>query len=341
MSCVLEFSQQGALQALSRTCRWWAKEALLLAPAASRTLAQLTTWPSCLLQERSSALDAAAAERLLEVRRQGIIERIRMGFEDPEVVGTAKKKSWRKAEEDEDDVPLDGSRWFDQAAFRDRRLGESAVSSALNQAGGGDLSQLRLCSSSVCDHGLQRALEVHWDFLTHLCIGSGIGGKVSGAALAPLAARPRPRLQRLILVDVHEVRLDAIARACRNLRSVALRGGLLAPSSSVEALAGLTDLESLRLVLEPRVEQEAFVKVFSRCTRLSVIDIHGATELSDSLLGCLMLHVPGLQSFRGRHSGGVHMGASRALSLGMKNAFSRHFAKAQIWIDDISEESFL
>jgi len=158
---------------------------------------------------------------------------------------------------------------------------------------------------------------------------------VTGTVLAPLFRCQSPALRRLVLLDVPRVPLASIARGCR-LRTLMLRGSLA--SESVEALSHCSELRVLKLALEPKAPQDAFIRVFTSCRELRVVDIYGATDVSDALLGCAMLNLRSLEEFVASHSGG---GFSGALSEPMADAFRLHFADARVFIDNLVKNSLL
>ena len=96
----------------------------------------------------------------------------------------------------------------------------------------------------------------------------------------------------------------------------------------------------LRLCLAPRVVPGPFVRVFTRCTSLRVIDVYHATDISDQLLGCIMLHVEQLEEFYASHRGG-QLGCAHILSERMTRAFTEHYSSATISIDNFVEDAVL
>jgi len=184
------------------------------------------------------------------------------------------------------------------------------------------------------------ALELHWASLTDLCIRNCdlAGAKVTGAALAPVLRCARPRLRGLVLVDVPDLRLAAMVGAC-DFKTLMIRGTLSV--SCVEALSKCRSLETLKLSLKYKLVQDPFIRVFTECRQLRAVDIYGATDVSDQLLGCLMLHVPCLEDFCGSHAGN-HLSCSNVLSTRMTEAFTAHFAGARrIFIDNLVRDSLL
>mmetsp|Transcript_60704 Transcript_60704/g.132839 ORF Transcript_60704/g.132839 Transcript_60704/m.132839 type:complete len:152 (-) Transcript_60704:119-574(-) len=135
-----------------------------------------------------------------------------------------------------------------------------------------------------------------------------------------------PSLQRLAIIDVPRVPLADLAKAC-NLRCLMFRG--TAEETGIEALSHCENLEILRLTLLPRLTQDCFMRVFKQCRKLRVVDIFSATDVSDQILGCIMLNIPNLQVFRGSHAGGSFQ---QGLSDLVLQAFRRHFRKAKVFV---------
>merc|ERR1712003_567902 len=94
----------------------------------------------------------------------------------------------------------------------------------------------------------------------------------------------------LVLVDI--LNLDAvlpsIMRGC-SLKTLMIRSSGLS-AQSIEAVGRCEGLEILKLSLEEKAVQDPFIRVFTACQLLRVVDIHGATDVSDQILGCLMLN---------------------------------------------------
>lgn len=232
----------------------------------------------------------------------------------------------------------DSSEWMRSAAFRDRNLTDDEFLFALSRAAPGDFQRLLVCSSRLTDKAVKSALAPHWPALVDLCIsncGRFCGKRITGESLAPLLQSPSRALQCLVAIDVPHVPLTSIA-ACCNLHTLLLCGGLAEPC--VESLSGCHNLEVLKLTLAPKVVQDPFIRVFKHCHKLRVIDIHGATDVSDQMLACLMLNNACLEDLRGSYAGG---GFSRALNERVLHAFQAHFAGAAIFIDNLVKESVL
>eukprot|EP00933_Yihiella_yeosuensis_P006381 TRINITY_DN111077_c0_g1_i1.p1 TRINITY_DN111077_c0_g1~~TRINITY_DN111077_c0_g1_i1.p1 ORF type:complete len:382 (-),score=39.69 TRINITY_DN111077_c0_g1_i1:9-1082(-) len=339
-SYLLAMTSQGTLRALSQASKRWYSDTFALAPSASRTLATLTRWPQEIddtsSNESRSVIDSDALQLELAAKRASLVERLRMSCQDekfgPSVPAPTVSAGGR--------VSSSSSTWFDQPAFRDRRNSDFEIQGALQRGTPGDVERLLICSSSVTDEGLSKALELHWDGLVRLCIGSGGHGKITGAALYGLRKQKLPKLRYLNLIDIVDLPISEIARKCPNLRSFSFRGRLQ-DTSGVEALAECPNLETLRLSLEPRIPHLHFVRVFRSCTSLNIIDIHGATDISDQLLGGLMLNTSDLKEFSASHSGGF-TSSSGALTPHMVAAFKAHFSQARrIFIENMIIDSLL
>lgn len=348
---VIRFTPQATLQALSRTCRFWHRSALSLAPSASRCLALMSgEWPEDAGFARAPDGGAAAMEggpvaqgdAAVELRRARLLESMRMSCQDPHVTNAQSVGS-----------------------FVTEAAGEDLLD-ALCRAAPGDLRRIFVCGSQLSDRGVARALAPHWRFLQDFgmkncrpardrgCLRCGL----TGASLSQLCeqslvtpVRPLDRkqrfsssaqavrqtlpLRRLALVDLPCAPLQALARSC-DLRSLMLRGSVTV--AGIEALSLCSNLEVLRLTLEPRAVQDCFMRVFSSCHKLRVIDIYFATDVSDQLLGCIMLNVRGLEDFRGSHAGGSF---SQGLSQTLVEAFEEHFRKARIFIHNRVQDAVL
>mmetsp|Transcript_80836 Transcript_80836/g.187674 ORF Transcript_80836/g.187674 Transcript_80836/m.187674 type:complete len:276 (+) Transcript_80836:115-942(+) len=231
--------------------------------------------------------------------------------------------------------------WFQHRAFRDRGTTDEELDFALGRALPGDFHTLILCSSRLTDAGVLRALKPHWVDLVDLCIGSDSrtpsSSRITGAALKPLAVAARS-LRSLALINVPDAPIASLAGRC-DLKSLFVRGQLSV--SCVEQLSSFQELEVLKLSLEPRVSNDPFIRVFTTCTRLRIVDIYTATEVSDQLLSCLILHTPRLDEFYGLHTG-CHMSAVGGLSPRILGAFKAHFAKSKrIFVDNLWTDSLL
>lgn len=374
---VIRFTPQATLQALSRTCRFWHRSALSLAPSASRCLALMSgEWPEDAGFARAPDGGAAAMEggpvaqgdAAVELRRARLLESMRMSCQDPHVTNAQSVGSFvtEAAGEDCSAAESGADDWVLHRSFRDRCLTDEDLLDALCRAAPGDLRRIFVCGSQLSDRGVARALAPHWRFLQDFgmkncrpardrgCLRCGL----TGASLSQLCeqslvtpVRPLDRkqrfsssaqavrqtlpLRRLALVDLPCAPLQALARSC-DLRSLMLRGSV--DVAGIEALSLCSNLEVLRLTLEPRAVQDCFMRVFSSCHKLRVIDIYFATDVSDQLLGCIMLNVRGLEDFRGSHAGGSF---SQGLSQTLVEAFEEHFRKARIFIHNRVQDAVL
>merc|ERR1712032_936182 len=140
----------------------------------------------------------------------------------------------------------------------------------------------------------------------------------------------------LTLLDVQSAPLAAIASACGgSLESLQIRGCL--STSSIEAVSKCLRLKTLKLSLEPKVVADPFIRVFTACRQLRVVDIYSATDVSDQTLACIMLHLPDLEDFCGSYST-----CSRGLTDILILAFKSHFSRARrIVVDDLVTDSLL
>jgi len=116
--------------------------------------------------------------------------------------------------------------------------------------------------------------------------------------------------------------------------------GTLSPSC-VEAVARCRNLNALKLSLDPRIGWAPFIRVFTECRRLSIVDIYTATDVSDQLLGCIMLNLSSLEEFNSSRLGG-NIDSSHTLSNCFIEAFKAHFSKSRkIVIDNLVADSIL
>jgi len=84
-----------------------------------------------------------------------------------------------------------------------------------------------------------------------------------------------------------------------------------------------------------------FVRVFTECRLLRVVDIYSATDVSDQILGCVMLNLSRLEEFSSSRFGS-HVDSSHVLSARLVEAFRAHFSRARkIVIDNIVSASVL
>jgi len=172
---------------------------------------------------------------------------------------------------------------------------------------------------------------------------SSASGGLTGSAMEPLtklaaSGRCRPLLRRLVLVGVPGVPLPALTIGC-DLRMLMLHGPL--SGSCVESIARCRALEIMKLSLEPRVGWAPFVRVFTECRLLRVVDIYSATDVSDQILGCVMLNLSRLEEFSSSRFGS-HVDSSHVLSARLVEAFRAHFSRARkIVIDNIVSASVL
>lgn len=352
-SHLFSMMSQGTLQTLSRTCRRWSSDTFVLAPHASRALAQLTTWPAFLSGECCTEEQQRRRQEKVRLR---LLERIRLACQDSDAESgmlASMSASYVQVGSDgeqggEARAPVGGPGdchdWFQRKAFRDTHTTDRELALALDRAVPGDVPRLILCTSRCTDAGLAAALAPHWHTLTDLCVSScGVReGGVTGSSLAPLACEgstaPRATpLRSLTLIGLPRAPVARIVEAC-NLRAISIQGVL--PECSIESFSRCHDLEVLRLSLSPRVGPGAFVRVFTRCSTLRLIDVYHATDISDQLLGCVMLHVRQLEEFHASHRGG-RLGSSHILSARMTRAFREHYAGARISIDNLVGESVL
>lgn len=340
---LLGLTPQGTLRALSQTCRQWSSDTLALAPRASRTLTLVASWPAALRAAAGLEGEGRSREEELRARRDRLLESIRMGCQDPQLAGGPRPEApegerdapGRAVEPASECVELD---WFRHGSLRDRELDDEQLHLALRQAAPGDISRICICSSRLSDDSaVAQKLGVHASALTHICLRNCGEGGLSGRALAGVVLRrARPALRALALVDVPRVPLEALASRCA-LRSLLLRGTLSA--SGVEALSRCPSLEVLRLPLREKVPEAPFIRVFSCCRSLRVVDIHGATDVSDQILACIMLHNTCLEDFAASHAAS---GFAQCLSAPMAQAFRAHFSAARrIRIDDLTRDSEL
>lgn len=332
----LSMVSQGTLRALSITCRRWRADAYRLAPDACRLLAQLTQKRRRKREEEPEESDDNAS-----VKRRRLLERLRMSCQDQDrPQGVNPEQTGPPIEEPPGEMGPAGSRpWFRRRRFADTRTTDAELCAALERGAPGDVQRFAVCSSSVTGAGLSRALVGHWAALTEICLGNcgwarGSLPPVTGMTLRPLLRTPGPStLRSLTLLDVPGVPLGELCVACP-LERLQFRGRLT--TSDVESLSKCSILRTLRLALEPRLVPDAFVSVFTRCRALEVVDVHGATDVSDQLLACLMLHAKELDEFYGQHS------CSLALSPQLVDGFRSHFHSARcIIIDHVATESVL
>mmetsp|Transcript_131452 Transcript_131452/g.262303 ORF Transcript_131452/g.262303 Transcript_131452/m.262303 type:complete len:105 (-) Transcript_131452:27-341(-) len=100
-------------------------------------------------------------------------------------------------------------------------------------------------------------------------------------------------------------------------------------------------LETLKLTLRPKLPPGNFIRTFTACQHLQVLDIYGATDVSDQILGCVMLNMPRLEDFSCSHTGS-HLGSFNALSRQLVEAFKAHYPRARrIVIEDAVNDSLL
>eukprot|EP00927_Polykrikos_kofoidii_P008588 TRINITY_DN13577_c0_g1_i1.p1 TRINITY_DN13577_c0_g1~~TRINITY_DN13577_c0_g1_i1.p1 ORF type:complete len:512 (+),score=58.64 TRINITY_DN13577_c0_g1_i1:191-1726(+) len=165
---------------------------------------------------------------------------------------------------------------------------------------------------------------------------------LTGAVLAPLVQCGRqgvkPALRQLVLIGVQSVPLRGIIDAC-DLRTLMLHGSL--STTCVESISRCRNLRTLKLSIEPRTSWAPFIRVFTECRQLRDVDIYSATNVSDQILGCVMLHLGLLETFSSSCVGSL-MDATHVLSTRFIDAFRAHFSSARkIVIDNIVTNSVL
>lgn len=339
---------QGVLKAFSWTCRRWRSDAFFLAPDACRTLVRLTNWP----EERRRSEASSGVDRKAQYREQAkawreqLLESIRMGSQDPQPADSASSASQcldLATSSSARAVPLWGfgggpfcgpQEWYRQACFCDKHVSDDGFCSALERGVPGDVRRLFVPSSCLTNAGVIRALRPHCFALSDLCLSNcSPAGQVTGEAFRSLGQHSFSALRRLILIDVPDVPLGVLA-AAGALETLMIKGRI--STTSIEALSRCRGLRTLKLTLEPKVVHDPFIRVFTECVELRTIDIYRATDVTDQILGCLMLHAQYLEEFSG-----LHMSNSYALSSALVEAFRAHFKNARIVLDNAATESFL
>jgi len=351
-SHLLAFVPQGALLALSRCCRLWSREARALAPDASRALAGLMCWPPEL--EDCGAGQERHMQEQMKLRRRRVLESILMGCQDIDHHRPSPTHAYdgEGAEHEVGSLELadrhcdaasshsssEPWQWFCHAAFRDTHMTDIDLWSALGQAAMGDVDKLVLCSSQITDSGLLAACKPHWPALCKLCVSNcGVSGHITKTALAPLAGCSR--LETLILIDLADPPLPVICTGAGQLRTLMICGRVSV--ASVEAISMCSRLETLKLTLRPKLPPGNFIRTFSACQQLQVLDIYGATDVSDQILGCVMLNMPRLEYFSCSHTGS-HLSCSNALSGQLVEAFKAHYPGARrMVIENVVNDSLL
>lgn len=73
---------------------------------------------------------------------------------------------------------------------------------------------------------------------------------------------------------------------------------------------------------------------------MKIVDIFSATDVSDQILGCLMLHAPQLEEFFASYAGGY--GVSHILTGHMVAAFKAYYPAArEIYICNLVKDSLI
>mmetsp|Transcript_56322 Transcript_56322/g.132003 ORF Transcript_56322/g.132003 Transcript_56322/m.132003 type:complete len:393 (+) Transcript_56322:76-1254(+) len=173
------------------------------------------------------------------------------------------------------------------------------LDTALARVPPGALRRLVARSSHLTDEGVQRALRKHGAELSELKLSSRGSDLLSGASLTPL--RRRGAAQSLRSLELDEIKwpgLRGLARCCQ-LERLSLSGHLCA--RSVHAVGAFTNLRVLKVAHSDRTKlpQAPFLYIFHKCTQLHTVDIRGATQVTDTLLHCLMSRNQSLKDFRG------------------------------------------
>merc|ERR1712194_436799 len=208
------------------------------------------------------------------------------------------------------------------------------VQQAVRRLPHGTLRRFSACNQGITDCSIKWVLQAHCVSLVELHLDSFKSGLLTGRSLLPLANAGNLRV--LHLTHILRLTLSDIISRFSSLEDLHITQSVIS-SRSVEAISRCAKLQVLKLSFERRcfpgrnlVPVAPFVRVFSSCKSLRIIDIHSATEVTNQLLACIMAHVDKIEVFRGsREFNGV-------LDIGMVDAFKMRYPGAtEIVIEDV------
>eukprot|EP00927_Polykrikos_kofoidii_P030239 TRINITY_DN26047_c0_g1_i1.p1 TRINITY_DN26047_c0_g1~~TRINITY_DN26047_c0_g1_i1.p1 ORF type:complete len:370 (+),score=50.33 TRINITY_DN26047_c0_g1_i1:54-1163(+) len=330
---ISSFASQGSLQVLSMTSRSWLDRAYRVA-AASWAVLDMSLWPFAVTEMRQ--------ERRIAKNRKKEDEHQHRGHQQAAAANDPCDPAIGEEIDFEAIIGFsaDENFWFLRSDLVDARVSDEELHAAVRRLIPGTLQRLVACSSLLTAQGVCRALHVHGDRLLGLCLSDcGSQCLVGSEIQASLN-----KCTKLRFLELHGVQATPPLTA---LKLQDLRLGKDVPTAALEVMYHFPNLRTL--MVAHRVKEarpEPFLRTFKACAELQEVDIHGAVQVTNEMLACVMEHTAKLKLFRGSGTrtcrrpfvdlpfqSGSRRVAGGALHDEVCIAFQQHFPQADISVE--------